>query len=68
MTTRFQTVLLCLYVADPATFLASNGEDSLFIQLWKKTNISVFVFIITSLILEILESLVRIPFLCTSPL
>ena len=43
MTTRFQTVLLCLYVADPATFLASNGEDSLFIQLWKKTNISVFV-------------------------
>ena len=38
------TVLLCLYVADPATFLSSNSvpgtlfssENSLFIQLWKK--------------------------------
>ena len=25
-TTRFHTVLLCLYLADPATFLASNGD------------------------------------------
>ena len=38
------TVLLCLYVADPATFLASDSvlgtlyssENSLFIQLWQK--------------------------------
>ena len=42
-TTQFHTVLLCLYVADPATFLASNSvlgtlfsfESSLFIQSWK---------------------------------
>ena len=42
-TTHLHTLLLCLCVADPATFLASNGdqgglipsENSLFIQLWK---------------------------------
>ena len=46
-TTQFHTVLLCLYVADPATFLALNSilgtlfpsENSLFIQLWRKINI-----------------------------
>ena len=39
-TPQFNTVLLCLYVADPATFLASesilgalfSSENSLFIQ------------------------------------
>ena len=38
---QFHTVLLCLYVADPATSLASNifsSENSLFIQL-RKTQI-----------------------------
>ena len=42
-TTQFHAVLLCLYVADPATFLALNivlgtllfSENSLFIQLWE---------------------------------
>ena len=42
--TPFYTVLLCFYVADLASFLASNGvlgtilyfENSLFVQLWKK--------------------------------
>ena len=50
--------ILCLCVADPATFLASNSvlaplfssESSLFIQLWIKINILVCI-IITSLIL-----------------
>ena len=45
--TQFPT----LYVADPATFLASNSvlgtlfssENILFIQIWKKINISEFV-------------------------
>ena len=43
-TTQFHTILLCLYVADPAIFLASNcvlgtcinSENSLSIQLWKR--------------------------------
>ena len=43
-TTQFHNVLLCLYVADPAIFLASNNvlgtlfssESSLFIQLKNK--------------------------------
>ena len=43
-TAQFQTFLPCLYVADPATFLASNSalealfppQDSLFIQLLKE--------------------------------
>ena len=47
----FILVLLCLYLADPATSLASHSvlgtlfscENSLFIQLWKKINISEFV-------------------------
>ena len=46
-----QHSLLCLYVADSATFLASNSvlgpcfssEDSLFTQSWKKIHISEFV-------------------------
>ena len=44
MKTQVHTVLLCLYVADPATSLASNillgtlfsSENHLFSQLWKK--------------------------------
>ena len=43
MTAQFQTVFLCLYVADPATFPStvflgtiSPSENNLFIQLWKK--------------------------------
>ena len=44
-TTQFHTVLLCLYVAAPATCLTSNSvlgtlfssEKSLFIQLWTKS-------------------------------
>ena len=43
MTTQCHTVILCLYVVNPATFLASisvlgtlfSSEKSLFIQLWK---------------------------------
>ena len=42
--TDLHTVLLCLYVADPATCLASDSvlgtlftsENSLFIQIWKR--------------------------------
>ena len=45
---QFHTVLLCLYVADPATFLSSNSilrtlfcsENSLFIHLRKRVRIS----------------------------
>ena len=48
MTAQFYTVLLCLCVADPAAIPSSNGapgtlvssESVLFIQLWKKGNIS----------------------------
>ena len=40
--------ILCLYVVDPATFQASNSVlvtlFTLFIQLWKKKNISEFVY------------------------
>ena len=43
-TTQFHTVLLCLYLADPATFLASNyvpgalfsSESSLFYSVMEK--------------------------------
>ena len=43
-TTQFHTVLLCLHVADPATFLSSNSilgtlfcsENSFFIHLRKR--------------------------------
>ena len=41
-TTQLQTVLLCVYVADPATFLARtlfSSENSLFIHLWGKINL-----------------------------
>ena len=40
---------VCLYVADPATFLGTvfSSENSLFIQLWKKMNI-LFVFLHTA--------------------
>ena len=55
-TTEFRTVLLCLYVADPATFLASNSvltifssESSLFIHLW--INIYLLGCVITTLIM-----------------
>ena len=44
MATQCHPVLLCLYVADPATFVAWNSvlemlfssENSLFIHLWKE--------------------------------
>ena len=57
---QFHTVLLCLYVADPATSLASNSvlgtlffsESSLFIQLWNKYIFLSFS-LISSLILHI---------------
>ena len=39
-TTRFHTVLLCLYLADPATFLASNGDLDLMF-LWGQLVFSV---------------------------
>ena len=43
--TDLKGVLLCLYVADPATLNSVLGtlfstENSLLIQLWKKNNIS----------------------------
>ena len=57
---RKQTDLkvLCLYVADPATFLASNSvlvtsfhsENNLFIQLLKK---KIWFFIMTTLMLKV---------------
>ena len=48
---RLCSFRFCIYLADPATFLASNSvlgtlfstENSLFIQLWKKIHISEFV-------------------------
>ena len=59
-TTQFHAVLLCLYVADPATFLASNSVmgtlfssgNSLFIHLWTKKEYF-WVCIINSLIPQI---------------
>ena len=44
MTTQFLTVLLCSYLADPATFLASNcvlgtlfsSDNSLLFHLWER--------------------------------
>ena len=51
MAMQFHTALLYLYLADPATFLASFGvlgtrfssENSLFIQLWQNKNVRVCV-------------------------
>ena len=45
-TSKPYTVLICLYLVDTASF-SPRSENSLFIQLWKKTCIS----IITSFVL-----------------
>ena len=60
-TEQLHTVLLCIEVADRATFLASNrdlgtllsSENSLFIQLWKLKKY-IWLCIITSLVLKML--------------
>ena len=67
-TTHFHTVLLCLYVADPATFLASNSVlDLLF--LWEQLVYSVMVkYIFLSLCCYLINIALHITQLHTAPL